>query len=151
MTDPSESADALVFECDFDEPPEKVWRALTETEWLDAWLTDQDDGTERKRHATEYEVLTAEPPRLLRYGCRDHDDAPPGAAAGQVLESTVTFELSPGAEGGTHLRLIHADFRITSQVQRPGIVCALPQARTARGRQTPITCSQPSFAWRRAA
>lgn len=33
QSDPSGS---LVFECDFHEPPEKVWRALTEPRLLDA-------------------------------------------------------------------------------------------------------------------
>lgn len=36
-----ESSDSLVFECDFDEPPEKVWRALTEPQLLEAWLTSE--------------------------------------------------------------------------------------------------------------
>ena len=115
MTDRSESAETLVFECDFDEPPEKVWRALTEPEWLDAWLTNDDDAAERKHNTTEYEVLEAEPPRRLRYGCRDREDAGPGSGAEEVLESTVTFELFPREAGGTHLRLTHADFRIVSQ------------------------------------
>lgn len=34
-----ESADSMVFECDFEEPPEKVWRALTEPRLLDVWLS----------------------------------------------------------------------------------------------------------------
>lgn len=37
-----ESSDSLVFECDLDEPPEKVWRALTEPRLLEAWLTTGD-------------------------------------------------------------------------------------------------------------
>jgi len=152
MSDQSPSADALVFEYDFDEPPEKVWRALTERELLDAWLTNDDDEAERKSKPTEYEVLDAEPHRLLRYACRDREEeGGRGAAVEQVLESTVTFELSPGAAGGTHLRLTHADFRITSQVRCASIVCALPRARMARGRRTPITSAVSSFALRRAA
>ena len=106
MTERSESTDAVVFECDFEEPPEKVWRALFAPEWLDTWLTDQDG-------STEYEVLEAEPHRLLRYGCRERDGG--DLASEEVLESTVTFELSPGEAGGTHLRLTHADFRIVAQ------------------------------------
>ncbi|HEX5208018.1 MAG TPA: SRPBCC domain-containing protein [Steroidobacteraceae bacterium] len=34
-----DSSDALVFECDLEESPEKVWRALTEPALLEAWLT----------------------------------------------------------------------------------------------------------------
>lgn len=37
-----ESSDSLVFECDLEEPPEKVWRALTEPQLLDEWLTTGD-------------------------------------------------------------------------------------------------------------
>lgn len=37
-----ESPDSLVFECDLEEPPEKVWRALTEPQLLDEWLTTGD-------------------------------------------------------------------------------------------------------------
>lgn len=37
-----DSSDSLVFECDFDEPQEKVWRALTEPQLLEAWLTTSD-------------------------------------------------------------------------------------------------------------
>lgn len=34
-----DSSDSLVFECDFEEPPEKVWCALTEPALLEAWLS----------------------------------------------------------------------------------------------------------------
>ena len=34
-----DSSDSLVFECDFEEPPEKVWRALTDPALLAAWLS----------------------------------------------------------------------------------------------------------------
>jgi len=125
MTAESESTDVMVFECDFDEPPEKVWRALTERELLDAWIATDDSGTPEKRGSTEYEVLAAEPHRLLRYGCRDRDSEGTGAAADQVLESTVTFELSRGPAGGTHLRLVHSDFRLTTEATcclSPGVL-----------------------------
>ena len=65
-------SDSLVFECDFEEPPEKVWRALTEPRLLQAWLsadepsrTDSAEGrpTPPQPHPGDYEVLTAEPHR----------------------------------------------------------------------------------------
>src|SRR5579872_1329935 len=67
-----ESSDSLVFECDFDEPPEKVWRALTEPQLLEAWLITRFKAPRatEKTHST-YEVLRAEPHRLLRYRWRD--------------------------------------------------------------------------------
>jgi uncharacterized protein YndB with AHSA1/START domain len=151
MTPQSESADVMVFECDFDEPPEKVWRALTERELLDEWLSNDDEAAEPKRNLTQYEVLDAEPHRLLRYTCRDREPADDrNAGDGGVLESTVTFELSPGEAGGTHLRLTHADFRITSQSQRPGILCALEPARVRRRRMQTTSCLS-SWASRKAA
>ncbi|MFZ0500835.1 MAG: SRPBCC domain-containing protein [Steroidobacteraceae bacterium] len=61
-----DSSNSPVFECDFEEPPEKVWRALTEPELLQAWL---EQNVEPAR--TDYEILNAEPHRTLRYRWRD--------------------------------------------------------------------------------
>jgi uncharacterized protein YndB with AHSA1/START domain len=41
----SDSAHSLVFDCDFGEPPEKVWRALTEPRLLAAWLKSDEPST----------------------------------------------------------------------------------------------------------
>ena len=118
----SDPSDSLVFECDFEEPPEKVWRALTEPQLLDAWLLTaeppaadaanehsappQPTPSQPKPH---YEILTAERPRLVRYRWRDRD---PGAgdSGNHEVHSIVTFELAPGPMGGTHLRLTHGEF-----------------------------------------
>ncbi|HEY1892604.1 MAG TPA: SRPBCC domain-containing protein [Steroidobacteraceae bacterium] len=116
-----ESSDSLVFECDFEEPPEKVWRALTEPELLEAWLTADDPVRtaavpERTGSAEErpgYEILTADPHRLLRYRWRDRESEAADSVEREV-QSVVTVELAPGPEGGTHLRLTHADFRMVS-------------------------------------
>jgi uncharacterized protein YndB with AHSA1/START domain len=110
-----ESSDSLVFECDFEEPPEKVWRALTEPQLLEAWLTPADaprtDSAEGRPAAPPpCEILTADPHRLLRYRWRDRE----GGAMDPVereVQSVVTVELAPGPEGGTHLRLTHGEFR----------------------------------------
>lgn len=80
--------DAVVTECDLPDPPEKVWRALTEPGLLGRWLPD----------AVGSEVLAAEPPRLLRYRWRTAEDD---------RDSHVTFELSGTEGGGTHLRVDH--------------------------------------------
>ena len=92
MTD---SPDAVITECDLPEAPEKVWKALTVPELLAAWLPE----------AVDCEILAAEPDRLLCYRWRaaaqDRD------AAGRVLDSVVTFELTGTATGGTHLRVEH--------------------------------------------
>jgi uncharacterized protein YndB with AHSA1/START domain len=92
MTD---SPDAVITECDLPETPEKVWKALTVPELLAAWLPE----------AVDCEILAAEPDRLLCYRWRparqDRD------AAGHVLDSVVTFELTGTETGGTHLRVDH--------------------------------------------
>jgi uncharacterized protein YndB with AHSA1/START domain len=154
MTRDTESVDDIVFECDFDEPPEKVWRALTERELLDAWLLNDGGAREKPREpkSTELEVLQAEPNRLLRYACREREN---GAANGdgeqRVIESTVTFELAPGAAGGTHMRLVHADFRITWEAQRYETVCAIASARVRRAKKTQLVSCLTTRAWLEAA
>jgi uncharacterized protein YndB with AHSA1/START domain len=82
----------VILECALEAPPEKVWRALTEPALLDRWLPPEGPG-----ERTERRLLAAEPNRLVRYGWR-------GAESG---DSVVTFELSPAADGGTWLRLVH--------------------------------------------
>lgn len=149
----ADSPESLVFECDFDEPPEKVWRALTEPRLIEAWLaTDEsprtDSGGEQAGRST-YEIMTAEPNRRVRYRWRDREGGV-GDSSGREVHSVVTVELVPCTTGGTHLRLTHGEFRI---------VAMAPSMTDARVR--PITSSRrlrapiPSFAvratWRRAA
>jgi uncharacterized protein YndB with AHSA1/START domain len=86
---------SVVTECDLPQAPDKVWRALTVPELLEAWLPD----------AVKSEILEAKPNRLLRYrwpGNEQDKDA-----RGQTLESVVTFELTGTEAGGTHLRVEH--------------------------------------------
>lgn len=108
------SADSLVFECDFDEPPEKVWRALTEPELLQAWLTKD---ASRESHSTDCEIVSAEPHRRLRYRWRDRETIA-GDTEPREVDSLVTVELSAGSAGGTHLRLTHGEFTIVSGAVR---------------------------------
>lgn len=106
MNDPRESDDTVVVECDLPEPPEQVWRALTEPELVAEWLT-ADEGANDDT-AIECEIIEAQPDRLVRYSWRDVDDR--GGADDRSLESIVTFELARTATGGTHLRIIHTAF-----------------------------------------
>ncbi|MDG4881405.1 SRPBCC domain-containing protein [Mesorhizobium sp. WSM4884] len=113
-----EAANApLSFECDLPDPPEKVWRALTEPELLAAWMMPNDIEPETGRRfafagpdaAIECEVLDAKPARLLRYSWRER----PRADAAERLpafDSIVTFTLEPTISGGTHLRIVHDAF-----------------------------------------
>jgi len=178
-----DSSDSLVFECDFDEPPEKVWRALTEPRLLEAWLTADDsarsdspqtdsrgataapalplpaqgpaESAERGDHeigqvgSSDYEIVTAEPNRVVRYRWRDRE-SDVGESEGREVHSVVTVELAPCPAGGTHLRLTHGEFRI---------VAAAPSVTTARVRpitsarrfRTPIQSCAVQTSWRRAA
>ncbi len=128
MRDRHSSADRLVVEYDFPEPPQKVWRALTEPALLAAWLMPSDmraevgkrfrfvkgEGVTQGEDSTiECEVLAAEPNKLLRYRWRDRQKRNRNGEQ-RSLDSVVTFELSHTPAGGTHLRLVHSDFAMTS-------------------------------------
>lgn len=108
--------EAIAFECDLPEAPEKVWRALTVPELVAAWLMPNDlkpepgarftfSGKPGEGGSVECEVLDVVPERLIRYSWRDED------ARRQALDSTVTFELARTTEGGTHLRIVHSGFQ----------------------------------------
>ncbi|MEJ0036135.1 MAG: SRPBCC domain-containing protein [Gammaproteobacteria bacterium] len=104
MSDP---IDSVIVECELPDPPEKVWRALTEPNLVAEWLTDEAEPVERH-------VLLEEPHRLLRYAWRD----------GRDVESLVTFELERTSTGGTILRVVHTG--ISEAVDAP--VCMLKAA-----------------------
>lgn len=118
----SDTGESVTVECDLAEPPAKVWKALTESALLAAWLMPNDIRPEVGARFTfqadadaggsaiACEVLAAEPPHLLRYSWRG-DDANRDAGD-RALDSTVTFVLTETADGGTHLRLVHDGLRI---------------------------------------
>ena len=87
----SDAIDSVIVECELPDPPEKVWRALTEPDLVAEWLTDEE------REPIERELVLEDPPRLLRYAWRD----------GRDVESLVTFELERTSTGGTNLRVVH--------------------------------------------
>lgn len=87
--DTDDAAPELVQEYVLDAPPEKVWRALSIPELRAQWLP----GTE---HA---EPLQQVPRQELRLRLREAE--PP------FLESTVDLQISPAADGGTLLRIVH--------------------------------------------
>jgi len=99
-----EQADHLVLDFDLDAPPEKVWRALSIAELREKWLP--------KAALADAEPVGSVSGEEVRYRMRD--DEPP------FLESVVTFQLSPNADGGTHLKIIHrlADARLQLQLPR---------------------------------
>jgi uncharacterized protein YndB with AHSA1/START domain len=93
--------------CELDEPPRKVWRALTEPGLLARWLMPNDFTAEQGAKfsfrpddgappiACEVRALDRE--RLLEYSWQAADD----------VDSVVRFELLPRHTGGTLLILTH--------------------------------------------
>ncbi|MBZ9812271.1 SRPBCC family protein [Mesorhizobium sp. CA7] len=144
----------LSFECDLPEPPEKVWRALTEPELLAAWMMPNDIKPEAgSRFAfagpdapIECEVLEAEPGRLLRYFWREK----PGADDGGLppFDSVVTFTLAGTVSGGTHLSIVHDSFVPVAQplIAVSGAGCGL----SLDARKNPIAANAPCMMLRAA-
>lgn len=86
-----QAAESLMLEYEIDEPPQKVWRAISIPEFREHWLP--------KEALADPEATLLTPGEEVRYRMRDRD--PP------FLESVVTFRISPNANGGTSLRIIH--------------------------------------------
>ncbi|WP_349956056.1 hypothetical protein [Rhizobium sp. ZPR3] len=81
----------IELEYEFNEPPQKVWRAISTPELRESWLP--------KEALPDPKAILVTPGEEVRYRLRD--EAPP------FLESTVTFRISLNASGGTSLRIIH--------------------------------------------
>ncbi len=94
----------LVLEFELDAPPEKVWRAISIAAFREKWLP--------KGDLADAEPVSSAPGKEIRYRMRD-SEAP-------FLESMVTFQLDPKADGGTTLRIIHrlVDARLARQPPR---------------------------------
>lgn len=112
MSTTAESTRTLVLEREFPHPPEKLWRALTESPLLAQWLLNNDfEPTPGRRFQfrsepmpqwdglIDCEVLAIEPLKQLSYTWR---------ALG--LDSVVLWTLTP-TSAGTHLRMEHSGFR----------------------------------------
>jgi len=107
---------SLVVERQIPHPPEKVWRALTQSHLIEDWLM-QNDFRPVVGHiftlratpmahwngVTDCEVLAVEPERLLSYSWNSS-----GEEAGR-LTTVVTFTLS-ATNDGTHLRMEQSGF-----------------------------------------
>ncbi|ESQ82149.1 hypothetical protein AEAC466_18610 [Asticcacaulis sp. AC466] len=82
---------SIELEYDIDEPPHKVWRAISIAEFRERWLS--------KEALADPEPASLTPGQEVRYRMRE--STPP------FLESVVTFRLLPNAAGGTRLWIIH--------------------------------------------
>ncbi|HEY0161313.1 MAG TPA: SRPBCC domain-containing protein [Edaphobacter sp.] len=121
MSNSQESTRTLVIEKSLPHPPEKVWRALTESPLLAQWLFNNDfepvvgrrfqfraDPVPNWNGIIECEALVVEPFRQLSYRW-----------SSMGLDSVVLLTLTP-AEGGTHLRMEHSGFRPDQQAAYQG-------------------------------
>jgi uncharacterized protein YndB with AHSA1/START domain len=114
MTDPAASTHSLVIEREFPHTPEKIWRALTQSNLIQQWLMENDfeptSGHKFNLRAApvqgwngviDGEVLEVEPHQLLSY-----------TWSSMGLPTTVTFTLTATA-AGTHLRMEQSGFPST--------------------------------------
>lgn len=115
---------SVVVERDIAQPPEKLWRALTQPHLVEEWIGMKGDLQPRVGHTfrlagewggVDCEVIAAEPNRSLAYTW---------SAFG--LESVVTWTLTPTATG-THLRMEQAGFRIDQDQFFSGASASWPQ------------------------
>ena len=106
MTTTESQTRSVIVEREFPHPPEKVWRALTESSLMEQWLMKNDFEPAAGHRfqlradwgAVDGEVLGVEPAKALSYTW---------AAFG--LESVVTWTLTPTSTG-THLRMEQSGF-----------------------------------------
>ncbi|QDG75195.1 SRPBCC domain-containing protein [Labrenzia sp. PHM005] len=93
MTDKSASHGSVAIEQDYqlDEPPEKVWRALTIPALRNHWLPEGD--------LSDPDAVHIEPGKAISYRMRD--------AGPYNGESVVTFQIHPEPGGKTRLQIVH--------------------------------------------
>jgi uncharacterized protein YndB with AHSA1/START domain len=117
MTDSAGSTKSIVVERLMPHPPEKVWRALTESSLIAQWLMENDFVLEAGRDftfratpvpgwsgVTHCRVLEFEPHRRLVYTWGDGTESDSG------LATVVTWTLAEEA-GGTRVRMEQSGFR----------------------------------------
>jgi uncharacterized protein YndB with AHSA1/START domain len=108
---------SIVVERTMPHPPEKVWRALTDSHVIEDWLMKNDfqpvvghvfqfraTPVPGWSGVTNCRVLEVDPPRRLSYAWGDGTESDSG------LRTTVTWTLEAVAEG-TRVRMEHAGFR----------------------------------------
>jgi uncharacterized protein YndB with AHSA1/START domain len=120
-TNTAESTRTLVIERVFPHPPEKLWRALTESPLIAQWLMKNDfepvvgrkfqlraDPVPNWNGVVDCEVLVVDPLKRLSYSW--------GSLG---LGSVVLFTLTP-EKGGTHVRMEQSGFRPDQQAAYQG-------------------------------
>lgn len=127
MPDATAATQSLVVEREMPHPPEKVWRALTESPLLEQWLMKNDfepvvGRTFNFRAApmphwngvVDCRVLAVEPYERLSYSWNASGDE---AAGG--LRTVVTWTLTP-TPGGTQVRMEQSGFRPEDEANYQG-------------------------------
>lgn len=112
MTEPITEQRSVVIDREFSFPPEKVWRALTESSLIEQWLMKNDfqpiaghaftlraDPVPNWNGIIDCQIRAVEPCETLSY-----------TWSTMGHESVVTFTLAP-TEAGTHLRMEQSGFR----------------------------------------
>ena len=125
MTKPATATRAVVVEREMPHPPEKIWRALTQSPLIEQWLMANDFRpvvghrftfrTTPMPHwngVVDCEVLVVEPHQRLSYSWNTS-----GEGAG--LNTVVTWTLTP-TDGGTQVRMEHAGFRAEDEANYRG-------------------------------
>jgi uncharacterized protein YndB with AHSA1/START domain len=115
VTASSTNTGVIVIERQLPHPPEKIWRALTQSQLLEEWLMDNDfqpivghrstfktDPAPQWDGITECEVLEVEPYARLVYRC--------DASTGGGMKTLVTWTLTPTPDG-VLLRMEQSGFR----------------------------------------
>jgi uncharacterized protein YndB with AHSA1/START domain len=116
-TSTAASTRSLVIEKEFPHPPEKVWRALTESSLIQQWLMENDFqpvvGHRFNFRSTpmpqwngivDCQVLDVDAPRKLSYTWGTS-----GAEAANGLQLVVTWTLTPTSDG-VHVRMEQTGF-----------------------------------------
>ena len=81
----------IALEYELDATPEKVWRAIAVAAFRERWLPEAD--------LAEPEPIASVPGVEVQYRMREE--------GGPFPDSTVTFRIEPGPQGGTLFRVIH--------------------------------------------
>lgn len=121
MSSSAGSAQTVVIERVFPHPPEKLWRALTESPIIAQWLMNNDlepvvgrkfqfrsEPMPNWDGVIDCEVLIVDPLKRISYSWRSLG-----------LDSVVLLTLTP-ADGGTHLRMEQSGFRADQQAAYQG-------------------------------
>ncbi len=131
----AEETKSIVVERLMPHPPEKIWRALTQSALIAEWLMKNDHepvvGRKFNFHATpipgmwngtsDCEVLAADPCTRLVWRWQASGEEKAGG-----LDSVVTWTLTP-VEGGTLVRMEHAGFKPTDEAGYQGMAGGWPR------------------------